>query len=355
MPPSRPRLAPAFVVAVLGPGLALPLRAQSRKVETVHLPDGKTYQVAMAGGRPIPVPDQGQVEVKVFLEASRDAQSTRYDPQWRFTVFHPERILRAVQIRPFSAEGRGIRVDLEGPRDGGVRRAHQGVELRGLNRRAFPTLWKGFDEGDAFWAGFEIQVWFEEAGVPPQTFPCFVKLWGWEVDKVRGTLGDLAHQVAGARKEHPLVLPDGELAPAITVDGRVERAPNEAMGVVALTPALLPDPGNPGSARLVWTLEGRLHWPGPVALKVTSPLAPGVEEAATLPERGRFTLRFGSPDRCPGLWTWVAQPGETWWPFRLSAQGPKPEQTLTWIEWVHLPPEAKARLRALLGAPAPGP
>jgi hypothetical protein len=139
------------------------------------------------------------------------------------------------------------------------------------------------------------------------------------------------------------------------VNGTVEKALNEALRVVALTPALLPEPANPGSARLVWILEGRLYWEGAVELLITSPQVPEIREAVALSEQGPFRMIFAHADRCPQLWHWLTQPGATWLPLQIKVKRSSDGKVLEWIEWALIPEAAKAKLKGLLQGSGPMP
>jgi hypothetical protein len=332
--------------------VATPGWARQGAPEQVTLPDGKTYSVPMSGGRPRRDLDREGVEINTAILATRGVQESRHDLRLQFEVRHPKRLIRAVEVRALSGEDGTYRTRLEGPRIESTGRARSNwVEVTGFPRRAYPALWKGFQEGAVFWAGFEFRIQFEDSEIPPLTFNHFERLWGWQVDSALYRYRRLDEFLTAARQEHVLPLPGGVTGSAITVDGRVEHTLNEAMQVVALTPALLSDPAQPGSARLLWALEGRLYWKGPVELTVTSPLFQEVREVGTLPTVGPFKFNFGHPDRCPQLWSWLSQPGETWFPFRIRAQGTGSGETLEWMEWVRLTEAVKARLKGLLGIP----
>lgn len=327
--------------------------AQAANLETVTLPTGKIYQVEMSGGKPRHQWAKRFQALSLAPEVIRYSYPNRCDLRWKMVVTHPERPIRNLEMRCLNDGGPWISVgqvpEREQAPDKG--RLHLVWTIGAFDRGVNPAIWKNLKEGAVLWAGFEFRLTFEDAEEAPLELTQFVKLYAWEVDSILYRLEGCSGNLENSRKVHTLPLPDGSTGTAVTVNGRVERTLNEAVCVIGLTPALLPDPASPGSAKLVWLLDGRLYWEGVVDLSIASPTVPGMLEQGRLSAEGSFRILFAHADRCPGMWAWLAQPGETWLPLEIQAKRVADGRSLTWMEWVLIPESVKSRLRDLLHGP----
>lgn len=333
----------------------LGIMAQPATVATVSLPTGMTYQVEVSGGKPIRQQPSGFKVTTLAPIVVRYTQPLRCDLEWNIVLQHPARRVRKLEVRCLNDGGPWTTVGQLSETQKAPDRAlpYMTWKFSIYNRSGNSLIWKGFQEGNTYWAGFQFRFTFWEEGSEVQELTQFVKLYSWEMDSVLFHLAHCSEQAVTSRISHTLPLPNGKTGTAITVNGVVERALNEALRVAALTPALLPDPANPGSTRLVWILDGRLYWEGAVELLITSPQVPEIREAATLSEQGPFKMIFAPPDRCPQLWNWLTLPGETWLPLQIQVKRGTDGKVLEWIEWVLIPETAKTKLNGLLQGSRP--
>lgn len=343
-----------FLLCGVGPGIL----AQTANVVTVPLPTGQTYQVEVSGGKPLRQKPSGFEATVLAPVVVRHTQPLRCDLEWNIVLQHPARRVRRLEMRCLNDGGPWTTVaQLPETKETPDRTLpYMTWNLSAYSRSGNPLIWKGFQEGNTYWAGFQFRFTFWEEGTKVLELTQFVKLYAWEMESALYHLGQCSEKAEAARISHALPLPNGGTATATTVNGLVERTINESMRVVALTPALIPDPDNPGSARLVWVLEGRLYWEGPVELLISTPEAPEIREVGTLSGQGPFKLIFASPDRCPQLWRWLSLPGETWLPFRIEVKRKTDDgKALEWIEWVLIPESVKTKLNVILRGPTPHP
>jgi len=154
------------------------------KTKTITFPNGKNFTIDTYNDKPICIIKNGFSVQSFKLGYSNRNAINRDDLTYIVRIAYPPQKLHSIiiysLIDPTIKEKFYIRelTPLE------IEKAHVlTVDFAVFQRSKYPTIWKEFEKGKSFWAGFEVQFFTDESS-QPTVIQQLGMIHDWEIKKI---------------------------------------------------------------------------------------------------------------------------------------------------------------------------
>jgi len=99
-----------------------------------------------------------------------------------------------------------------------------------------------------------------------------------------------------------------------------------------------------GIAQLHWLITANIKTQEVYKLLITTPIDPSIRKIFRVQGPCEIQQPLFSESETPAAWTWLKEPGDTWFPFELSFQANDPKDSFQITQWAKFDSNSKTAL-----------